>query len=87
MSLYAVTDPATGDVVKEYWTATDEQIERAVAIAEKAHREWSRGSTIAERAALIGKVAGLHSERRDELAAIIQREMGKPLDQALDDRG
>jgi succinate-semialdehyde dehydrogenase/glutarate-semialdehyde dehydrogenase len=83
MSLYAVTDPATGDVVKEYPTATDEQIERAVAAAEKAHREWSRGSTIAERAALIGKVAGLHSERRDELAAIIQREMGKPLDQAL----
>ncbi|WP_029113649.1 NAD-dependent succinate-semialdehyde dehydrogenase [Mycobacterium sp. URHB0044] len=83
MSLYAVTDPATGGVVKEYPTATDEQVERAVANAARAHREWSRGSTIAERAALIGTVAGLHTERRDELAAIIQREMGKPLDQAL----
>ena len=29
MSLYAVVDPATGDVVKEYPTATDQQIEAA----------------------------------------------------------
>ena len=33
MSLYAVVDPATGDVVKEYPTATDEQIEAAVSAA------------------------------------------------------
>ena len=29
-SLYAVTDPSTGEVVKEYPTATDQQIEAAV---------------------------------------------------------
>ncbi len=81
-SLYAVIDPSTGDLVKEYPTATDEQIEQAVAAATKAHREWSRGSTIAERAALIRRVAELHNERKDELAKIIQREMGKPLDQS-----
>lgn len=83
MSLYAVIDPATGDVVREYPTATDEQIEQALAAAAKAHREWSKNSTVAERAALIKQVAKLHVERRDELAAIIQREMGKPLEQAL----
>ncbi|KWX26036.1 succinate-semialdehyde dehydrogenase [Mycolicibacterium wolinskyi] len=83
MSLYAVIDPATGDVVREYPTATDEQIEQALAAAAKAHREWSKKSTVAERAALIKQVAKLHVERRDELAAIIQREMGKPLEQAL----
>ena len=63
-SLYAVTDPSTGDVVKEYPTATDEQIEVAIAAASKAHREWSRNSTVAERAALIRKVAELHTERK-----------------------
>ena len=81
-SLYAVVDPSTGETVKEYPTATDEQIEEAVAAASKAHREWSRGSTVAERAALIRKVAELHTERKEELAKIIQREMGKPLDQS-----
>jgi succinate-semialdehyde dehydrogenase / glutarate-semialdehyde dehydrogenase len=83
MSLYAVVDPATGDVVQEYPTATDEQMEQALAAAAKAHREWSRRSTVAERAALIKQVAKLHTERREELAKIIQREMGKPLDQSL----
>ena len=83
MSLYAVVDPATGDVVQEYPTTTDEQMAQALAAAVKAHREWGRTSTLAERAALIKQVAKLHTERRDELAKIIQREMGKPLDQAL----
>src|SRR5678816_3572885 len=83
MSQYAVVNPATGDVVQEYPTATDEQMEQALAAAAKAHREWSRNSTVAERAALIGQVAKLHTDRREELAKIIQREMGKPLDQSL----
>jgi succinate-semialdehyde dehydrogenase/glutarate-semialdehyde dehydrogenase len=80
--MYAVVDPSTGELVKEYPTATDEQIEQAVAAAAKAHREWSRGSTVAQRAALIRRVAELHVERKAELAKIIQREMGKPLDQS-----
>lgn len=81
-SMYAVVDPSTGELVKEYPTATDEQIEQAVAAASKASREWSRNTTVAERAALIRKVAELHNERKEELAKIIQREMGKPLDQS-----
>src|SRR6476646_1080145 len=82
MSLYAVVDPATGDVVQEYPTATNEQVEQALAAAAKAHNEWSKKSTVAERAALIRKVAELHTERKAELAKIINREMGKPLDQS-----
>ena len=82
MSLYAVVDPATGDVVKEYPTASDDQIEEALASAAKAYGQWSKSTTVAERADLIRKVAALHNERKEELAKIIQREMGKPLDQA-----
>jgi len=81
-SMYAVVDPSTGEIVKEYPPATDAEIEAAVAAATKAHREWSRKSTVAERAALIRKVAELHTERKAELAKIINREMGKPLDQS-----
>ena len=83
MSLYAVVDPKTGDVVREYPTATDEQIEQALAAASKAYREWSKKSTVAQRADLIRRVAALHTERRDKLAEIIHREMGKPVEQAL----
>ncbi|CAN5313891.1 aldehyde dehydrogenase family protein [soil metagenome] len=83
MSLYAVVDPATGDVVKEYPTATDDQIEAALSAATKAHKEWSKTTTVAQRADLIRKVAALHNERKDELAKIIQREMGKPFDQSV----
>ena len=82
MTQYAVVDPATGEVVKEYPTATDEQIESALSSAHKTFREWSKSSTVAQRAELIRKVAALHNERKTELAKIIQREMGKPLDQS-----
>jgi succinate-semialdehyde dehydrogenase / glutarate-semialdehyde dehydrogenase len=81
-SMYAVTDPSTGEVVKEYPTATDDQIQAAIAAASKAHSEWSRGSTVADRAELIRKVGKLHNERKTELAKIINREMGKPIDQS-----
>jgi succinate-semialdehyde dehydrogenase / glutarate-semialdehyde dehydrogenase len=83
MSLYAVVDPKSGEVVREYPTATDEQIDQALASAANAYREWSKTSTLAQRVALIRRVAELHTERREQLAEIIHREMGKPLDQAL----
>jgi succinate-semialdehyde dehydrogenase/glutarate-semialdehyde dehydrogenase len=38
---------------------------------------------VAGRAALVRKVGELHSERRQQLAEIIVREMGKPIEQAL----
>ncbi len=83
LTLYAVTDPSTGEVLQEYPTATDAAVEQAIAAADRAHREWSKKSTLTERAALIRRVAGLHVERREKLAEIINREMGKPIDQAL----
>lgn len=83
MSLYAVVNPATGEVVREYPTATDAQMREALAAASSAFREWSKTSTPAQRAELIAKVGALHTERRQALAEIINREMGKPIDQAL----
>lgn len=83
MNTYAVVNPATGKVEREYPTATDSDIEQALAAADKAYREWSKNSTVAQRAALIKKVADLHTERREQLADIINREMGKPVEQSL----
>lgn len=83
MSKYAVINPATGETVKEYATATDSEISAAVDAAHAAARGWARTSTREERAALVARVADLHRERRQELAEIIVREMGKPIGDAL----
>ncbi|WP_448002886.1 NAD-dependent succinate-semialdehyde dehydrogenase [Agromyces bauzanensis] len=80
---YAVTNPATGEVLKTYPTITDAELEAAIASADEAHRTWSKSTTVEERAALIRRVGELHVERRQELAEIIVREMGKPIEQAL----
>ena len=81
--VYAVTNPATGEVVRTYPTATTADIEAALARATAAQRGWARSTAVAERAALVRRVGELHTERRDDLAAIIVREMGKPLEDAL----
>ncbi|WP_062208736.1 NAD-dependent succinate-semialdehyde dehydrogenase [Demequina oxidasica] len=82
MSSYAVTNPSTGEVHAEYPVATDAEIAAAIAAADSAHRTWARQTTPEERAAMVRKVAELHRERMDDLAAIIVREMGKPLSHA-----
>ncbi|MEO6505417.1 MAG: NAD-dependent succinate-semialdehyde dehydrogenase [Terrimesophilobacter sp.] len=83
MSDYAVVNPATGQTVQTYPTISDDALEAAIASADQAHRGWSRSSTVVDRAALIRRVGELHSERREQLAEIIVREMGKPVEQAL----
>jgi succinate-semialdehyde dehydrogenase/glutarate-semialdehyde dehydrogenase len=82
MSIYAVVDPATGEKVKEYPTISDGELRDAIARADQAHREWSKSSTVADRAALVRRLGELHTERRKELADIIVGEMGKPVGQA-----
>jgi succinate-semialdehyde dehydrogenase/glutarate-semialdehyde dehydrogenase len=80
--MYAVTDPATGEVSQTFPTATAEEVETALASAAAA-RSWGRTSTVEERTALLHRVAELHRERRAELAEIATREMGKSSDDAL----
>lgn len=81
MSIYAVTNPATGQVEKEFETITDAGLQDAATAAHTAFGTW-RTSSIEDRVALLGRVADLYEERKVELAAIITREMGKPVLQA-----
>ncbi|MCB0829857.1 MAG: aldehyde dehydrogenase family protein, partial [Solirubrobacterales bacterium] len=78
MSDYAVVNPATGETVKEYPSISDAELDTAIGTAEDAFRDWSQNSSVAERAAIIRRVGEFHVERREELADIIIREMGKP---------
>jgi len=83
MSTYAVVNPATGEKVKEYEEISDADLEAAIARADAAYRSWTASTTAAERAGLIRRVGELHGERREKLAGIIVREVGKPVEQAL----
>jgi succinate-semialdehyde dehydrogenase / glutarate-semialdehyde dehydrogenase len=83
MGKYSVVNPATGETVKEYPQISDEDLSAAIAAAQAAHRNWGLKASVSERASLVKRVAELHSERRETLAEIIVREMGKPMEQAL----
>ncbi len=83
MGKYAVINPATGETEKDYPEISDSDLEAAMAAASDAHQNWALKTTVAERAALVKKVAELHGERREALAEIAVREMGKPMEQAL----
>ncbi len=74
--MYAVVNPADGKLVKEYPTASDADIASALQAAQDVRAEWEALS-VSDRASRVARVAALHRERREELARIITREMGK----------
>lgn len=78
---YRVLNPATGEVVETFETATDAQVGEALAAAQSAYESWS-ALPIAERAPIVKRVAELFTERADELAATITEEMGKPFSES-----
>ncbi|KQS10194.1 succinate-semialdehyde dehydrogenase [Curtobacterium sp. Leaf183] len=80
-TIYAVTDPTSGEVLRTFPTITDAELSDAISTADRAHAEDT--STVADRAALLHRVAELYRERRADLAATIVREMAKPIEQAL----
>jgi succinate-semialdehyde dehydrogenase / glutarate-semialdehyde dehydrogenase len=83
MSEYAVVNPATGQQLRSYDTITDSALNDAISRAHHESRNWSRNTTREQRAEILDRIADVYAERREELARIIVREMGKPLAQSL----
>jgi succinate-semialdehyde dehydrogenase/glutarate-semialdehyde dehydrogenase len=83
MSDYAVVNPANGETGEPVPTISDADLAEAIARADGAHSGWSKGSSVADRAALMHRVSELHTERSQTLAEIIVKEMGKPISQAI----
>lgn len=84
--MYKVTNPATGEVVEEFPTATDDQIRDAIDRADREFKVW-KDRPVEERAAVVRRAAELFAERTDELAAIITLEMGKRVAEAKGELG
>ncbi len=73
-----VRNPATGEVVDRVPKGTGEDVQRAVAAAEKALPVWSALPT-ARRGEILRKAVELVHQHQDELAKLLTQEQGKPL--------
>ena len=80
--LYRSLNPATEETVAEFPTATDREVESALARADAVFHAWRR-SPFAERCAVNERLADLLDARADDLAALMALEMGKPLAQGV----
>ncbi len=76
-----VIDPATEAVVATVSSATVEDLNEALEAAERSFPAWAARSAF-ERAKILHDAADRLRSRRDEIAAILTREQGKPLAEA-----
>ena len=84
MAKYRVQNPATGEIVESFESATDEQISKALSSADAVYRQW-REKSVNERAQVIVRVAEIFEERKEELARLIALEMGKTIAESIDE--
>jgi len=75
---FAAMNPATGGEFAAVSEASREDASLAIDAAARASRAWGRTSPF-ERAAMLERVAAIIDERRDELAAALTEDQGKPL--------
>ncbi len=77
-----VVNPATEDVVDTVPAGSPEDVELAVATAQRAFGDWSR-TDVEKRAAILSRAADLIHENAKQLAATLTSEQGKPLAEAI----
>ena len=75
---FAVTDPATGDVIVHVADLGPAETETAIRIADSAGAEWA-ARTAAARAGILRRWFTLIMDAQDDLARLMTCEQGKPL--------
>ena len=76
------SNPATGELLAELPCATPDEVRTAVLRAKAAQPRW-QATPVRDRIALLRKFQQLLHERRDSIARLICREVGKPTAEAL----
>ena len=74
--------PATGEVVARLHSATPAIVERAVAAAVRAQREWAATAPV-ERGRVLRRAADMIRERNRELSELETLDTGKPIQETL----
>ncbi|WP_020401726.1 NAD-dependent succinate-semialdehyde dehydrogenase [Gracilimonas tropica] len=75
-------NPATGKTLRTYKEMEMKEIDSIIQKANMAQQRWKQKS-FEERADYLRKIAGILKERKNELAELMAREMGKPLAQGV----
>ncbi len=78
-----VIDPSTGEAFTEIAMGSAADVDRAVAAARQAFPAFA-ATSVADRIALLQGIVEVYRRRREELARTLSREMGAPLQFALD---
>ena len=78
---YQTTNPYTGEVVKTFATATEAEVDAAIAKADSAFRTW-RKEPVPERLKVLAKAADLLEASSREYAETLTLEMGKLIGEA-----
>ena len=78
----AVVNPASNEVLGQLPHATREDLDQALAAAERAFTSWSKTSPL-ERSAILRKVAELARERAQDIGRNITLDQGKPLAESV----
>lgn len=78
---FEVRSPATGQVIADVADCGVAEASVAADVAQEAFLSW-RETTAFERSGILGRWAALMIEHRDELAAVMSAEMGKPIKEA-----
>lgn len=79
---YQTVNPATNQLIKEYPSHTDADVEAALKAADALyHSDWAKGD-INQRLPVLRKLADLIDERTEDLAKIASKEMGKLIEQS-----
>ncbi|MBL4804964.1 MAG: NAD-dependent succinate-semialdehyde dehydrogenase [Alphaproteobacteria bacterium] len=73
-------NPATGEVHKTYYLHSKEEAGKIIEDAHKAFLEW-RETSFEERAKIFNKIADILERDKTELAEMMTRQMGKPVEQ------
>jgi len=81
-STFPVRNPATGEFLADVPLLDQEQIQGAIVAAHNASLSW-RERPARERGSFLRKLADRLLSRRDECAALITREQGKPLKESI----
>lgn len=71
-------NPATEEVLNEYHLLTEEQIEACIDAAQVSFKVWKK-TPFSQRKQLMLNLAKLLRDKKEELALLIAKEMGKPI--------
>jgi succinate-semialdehyde dehydrogenase/glutarate-semialdehyde dehydrogenase len=77
-------NPTTGAPLAEYQTLSPADVEQRIARAGEVAPRWRR-TPVAARAAIVGRLGDLLESEKDRLGRLMTREMGKPIQAAIDE--